>query len=90
MIYVLEFLSSEAFAYIGMLCILLAFFLETRHVLDSKQGTYLMLMAVGSGILALRAYFIQEWAFFILEVAWFATAVVGLAMISKSFNQPPR
>jgi hypothetical protein len=34
-------------------------------------------MAIGSGILAVRAYLIEEWAFFILEVAWFVTAVLG-------------
>jgi len=35
-------------------------------------------MALGSGLLAVRAYLIDEWAFFILEVAWFAAAVLGL------------
>jgi hypothetical protein len=34
-------------------------------------------MAIGSGILAIRAYLIEEWAFFILEVAWFITAMLG-------------
>ena len=38
---------------------------------------YLVLMASGSGLLAVRAYLIDEWAFLILEVAWFAAAVLG-------------
>ena len=46
-------LLSESIAYIGMLCILLAFLLETRNVLHSKQPIYLLLMAVGSGLLSL-------------------------------------
>jgi hypothetical protein len=84
---VIEFLSGEEVAYVGMLCILSAFFLETRTVLDSKGYTYLSLMALGSGVLALRAFFIEEWAFLILEVAWFATAAVGILVQSRKPEQ---
>ena len=61
-----------------MVLILSAFFLETRDILHSKAPPYLGLMALGSGLLAIRAYLIDEWAFFILEVAWFAAAMLGL------------
>ena len=42
-----------------------------------------MLMASGSGLLAVRAYLISEWAFLILEVAWFAAAVLGILALRK-------
>ena len=74
----LDFAHSEAIAYLGMVLILSAFFLETRDILHSKAAPYLGLMALGSGLLAIRAYLIDEWAFFILEVAWFAAAMLGL------------
>jgi|TARA_Y100001934_G_C12085171_1_gene646641 hypothetical protein len=74
----LDFAHSEAIAYLGMVLILSAFFLETRDILHSKASPYLGLMALGSGLLAIRAYLIDEWAFFILEVAWFAAAMLGL------------
>jgi len=45
-----------------------------------------LLMAVGSGILAIRAYLIEEWAFFILEVAWFITAMLGFFARSSATN----
>jgi len=70
-------LFTEMFAYLGMLLILSAFFLETQNKIHSKATTYLLLMAIGSGILAIRALLIQEWAFFILEVAWFSAAILG-------------
>ena len=73
-----DFAHSEAIAYLGMVLILSAFFLETRDILHSKASPYLGLMALGSGLLAIRAYLIDEWAFFILEVAWFAAAMLGL------------
>ncbi len=74
----LDFAHSEAIAYLGMVLILSAFFLETRDILHSKASPYLGLMALGSGLLAIRAYLIDEWAVFILEVAWFAAAMLGL------------
>ena len=63
-------LLSEAIAYGGMLLILGAFILETRDILDSKNGIYLLMMATGSGLLGIRAFLVEEWAFFILEVVW--------------------
>ena len=73
-------LNSETVAFLGMFLILCAFFLETQNVIHSKASSYLLLMAIGSGILAVRAYLIEEWAFFILEVAWFVTAVLGFVV----------
>tara|TARA_B100000767_G_scaffold265571_1_gene281776 strand:- start:454 stop:705 length:252 start_codon:yes stop_codon:yes gene_type:complete len=76
-------MNTEIIAFLGMILILLAFFLETRNVIESKAPLYLILMAVGSGLLAVRAYLIEEWAFFILEIAWFLTAVIGLAYLNR-------
>ena len=75
--------QSELIAYLGMILILTAFFLETRDILHSKAAPYLGLMALGSGLLAVRAYFIDEWAFLILEIAWFMAAVWGVWSLSK-------
>ena len=69
---------SELVAYAGMILILTAFVLETRDILHSKERLYLIMMAIGSGLLAVRAYLIDEWAFLILEVVWFLAAVLGI------------
>ena len=69
---IVDLAHNEIVAYAGMMLILSAFFLGTRDILNSKEWPYLVLMALGSGLLAVRAYLIDEWAFFILEVAWFA------------------
>ncbi|MCH1591909.1 MAG: hypothetical protein L7R66_02835 [Candidatus Thalassarchaeaceae archaeon] len=78
---------SELVAYVGMVLILSAFFMETRDILHSKAASYLGLMALGSGLLAIRAYLIDEWAFFILEVAWFAAAVLGMWSLKPSLDK---
>ena len=76
-------LLSEAIAYGGMLLILGAFILETRDILDSKNGIYLLMMATGSGLLGIRAFLVEEWAFLILEIVWCLAAVVAIYGITR-------
>jgi hypothetical protein len=80
-------IDTEIVAYVGMFLILIAFFLETRNKLRSKGKPYLSLMAVGSALLAIRAYLIEEWAFLILELAWFSTAFLGI-LIGETSKSP--
>ena len=79
---IIDFAHSEVVAYLGMALILTAFLLETRNFLNSKSPTYLWMMAGGAGLLAIRAYLIDEWAFFILEAVWFGAAVMGIWALS--------
>ena len=79
---IIDLAHSEVVAYLGMALILTAFLLETRDILNSKSSTYLWMMAGGAGLLAIRAYLIDEWAFFILEAVWFGAAVMGLWALS--------
>ena len=74
---------SESIAYLGMLLILGAFVLETKDMLDSKNWIYLTMMATGSGLLAIRAILIHEWAFLILEVFWCSAALLALVNIRQ-------
>jgi len=71
-------LLSEIISWIGMISILTAFLLETRKVLDSKEKPYLLLMAIGSGLLAIRAALIYEWAFLLLEIVWCLAALLAM------------
>ena len=78
---------SELLSYVGMISILLAFVLETRNVLHSKQTSYLKLMAFGSALLGIRAFLIDEWAFLILEAAWCGAAMVAFVQV-KQLDSP--
>ena len=80
---IVDFAHSEGVAYLGMALILCAFLLETRDLLDSKSPTYLWMMAGGAALLAIRAFLIDEWAFFILEAVWFGAAVMGIWALSS-------
>ena len=69
---------SAYLAFVGMICILAAFVLETRGRLDSRGAVYLWLMIVGSALLAFRAAQMREWAFLVLESVWCVAAVWAL------------
>ena len=70
--------ATALLAYIGMLCILGAFALETRGNIHRRGRSYLGLMAFGSGILGIRAVHTGEWAFVVLEVAWMLASLAAL------------
>lgn len=76
-------LFSEILSYVGMILILSAFLLETRNLLNSKDRTYLLLMAAGSGLLAIRALLIYEWAFLVLEVIWCLAAIMAIVKYQR-------
>lgn len=76
---------SEVIAYLGMMLILGAFFLETRDLVDSKNWIYLVMMALGSGLLSIRAWLIDEWAFLVLEVVW---CLAALSALGKTMKKP--
>jgi len=76
-------LLSEILSWIGMISILAAFLLETRKVLSSKEKPYLLLMAFGSGLLAIRAALISEWAFLVLEIVWCLAALLAMKNNAK-------
>ncbi|MBS72310.1 MAG: hypothetical protein CMO20_05095 [Thermoplasmata archaeon] len=74
-------------SYVGMGCILLAFVLETRGILNSRGLQYLLLMAVGSGILGIRAMHTGEWAFVVLEAAWMIASLMAIFKPMPTSNQ---
>ena len=82
----IDYANNEIVAYAGMVLILSAFVLETRGVLHSKEKLYLVMMAMGSGLLAIRAFLIDEWAFLILEVAWFLAAILGIWSLKEAVD----
>lgn len=69
---------SSLLGYVGMICILTAFAMETRGMISSRGTRYLILMAFGSGLLGLRALHTWELAFLLLEAVWMTVALWAL------------
>jgi hypothetical protein len=72
---------------IGALLILSGFAGTQFGVLDQRSWTYLIVNALGSGILAVLGWYERQWGFFLLEFVW---AIVSIwSMIGKYRGQEP-
>jgi hypothetical protein len=65
-------------AYFGMMMVLIAFSCESRGIISSRSNKYLILMALGEGLLTLRAYVTSEWPFAVLGGIWAIFAVYAI------------
>jgi hypothetical protein len=69
---------------LGAGLVLAAFALLQLHVLRADSRTYLVLNAVGSGVLAGNAAVGAQWGFVALNVTWCAVSLWGLARIGRA------
>ncbi len=63
---------------VGALLILAAFILAQLGRLNPHSRSYLVANLAGSAILAVDAWFGEEWGFFLLEGVWALVSVWGL------------
>jgi hypothetical protein len=69
---------SLAFQLVGSLLVLAGFAASQFGWLDTKSMQYLIVNAVGSGVLAADAVYEAQWGFLLLEGAWAIVSVAGL------------
>jgi hypothetical protein len=63
---------------IGALLVLTGFTLAQLRMLDPQSYPYLIVNAVGAGILAALAFEERQWGFLLLEGVWTIVSVAGL------------
>ncbi len=66
---------------VGSIAILFGFALAQWGILSQKSTVYLLVNAIGSGLLAAAAIIEQQWGFLLLEGSWSIISVVGLFRI---------
>ncbi|MDR1112900.1 MAG: hypothetical protein LBL18_03990 [Bacteroidales bacterium] len=69
---------SMAVQIIGSIAILAGFALSQWGALNQKSAVYLLINALGSGLLAADAIVEQQWGFLLLEGSWFIISIVSL------------
>jgi hypothetical protein len=62
---------------IGSIAVLAGFALSQWGVLNPKSIAYLLVNAVGSGLLAADAIIESQWGFLLLEGSWAIISVIG-------------
>jgi hypothetical protein len=77
----------EGLGIVGLVLLFGAFAANSLGRLPASRSSYQALNFVGSGLLAVYAYFTQAWIFFPLEVAWALVAAGTLA--SRKWTKPP-
>lgn len=71
-------LFSDWMGVIGVSLILIAYFLNTRKILDVRDNRSLILNAAGALVAGYASYLINYWPFVVLEGIWTLIALFGL------------
>jgi hypothetical protein len=74
---------SEILQILGALMVLVPFALAQFRVLGMQSYPYLVLNALGSGILAVLALLGRQWGFLLLEGAWSLVSIWGLSAVLR-------
>jgi len=73
----------EIVGWIGVLLMLLAYFLLTHHDLTSRSKIYQWMNFVGAIFLGINAFMNKAYPSFVTNVVWMLVAVYGLSKIFK-------
>lgn len=72
---------------IGMLLLLVSFFIEVFKLLHREHAVYLVLNLFGASIMTYYAYLINSWPFLLLNAAWALISLYGVIKISLKKNK---
>ena len=69
---------ADIIASVGVLILLIAFFLNLFNKIPSTSKGYIIANIIGAGLCCLSAYIIRFYPFVILEAIWASVAIVSL------------
>jgi hypothetical protein len=72
---------------LGALLILVAYAAAQFGALNQRSRAYLVLNLVGSAVLAVLAWYEDQWGFLLLEGVWALVSLLGLIQVQR--GQPP-
>jgi len=75
--------TSDIIASIGVIILLIAFFLNLNKKLSSDSKPYILMNLIGAGICCYASYMVRFYPFVILEGIWGIVALVSLFKVPR-------
>ncbi len=69
---------------IGVVILLIAFFLNLFGYLEKDNSWYSLLNVIGAALAGIASYLIPYWPFFVLEIIWTTVSIFGLFKAVKN------
>lgn len=74
---------SDIVASIGVIILLIAFFLNLNKKLNADSKPYILMNFIGAGICCYASYMVRVYPFVILEGIWAFVALLSLLKVSR-------
>jgi hypothetical protein len=74
---------SDIIASIGVIILLVAFFLNLNKRLSADSKAYILMNFIGAGICCYASYMVRFYPFVILEGIWAFVALISLLKVSR-------
>jgi len=74
---------SDIVASIGVIILLIAFFLNLNKKLSADSKAYILMNFIGAGICCYASYMVRFYPFVILEGIWAFVALLSLLKVSR-------
>ncbi|MGZ3945277.1 MAG: CBU_0592 family membrane protein [Mucilaginibacter sp.] len=79
--------TSDIIASIGVIILLIAFFLNLNKKLKADRKTYILMNLIGAGICCYASYMVKFYPFVVLEGIWAFVALISLLKVPRGTSQ---
>jgi hypothetical protein len=79
--------ASDIIASIGVIILLIAFFLNLNKKLTADSKAYILMNFVGAGICCYASYMVKFYPFVVLEGIWAFVALISLLKVPRGTSR---
>jgi len=79
--------TSDIIASVGVIILLIAFFLNLNKKLKAGSKAYILMNFIGAGICCYASYMVKFYPFVVLEGIWAFVALISLLKVPRGTSQ---
>jgi len=79
--------TSDIIASIGVIILLIAFFLNLNKKLKADSKAYILMNFIGAGVCCYASYMVKFYPFVVLEGIWAFVALISLLKVPRGTSQ---